>query len=85
MAQVLITHGIVNRAIDDVDTFTDDPAGVRTAGELTRLARHRAVRSVCPKRRSTHAPPSLTGREGRSRSLLGRRRGLSFTAGLRPR
>lgn len=36
--QALIAHGIVNRATEDIDTFTDDPAGVRRASQTVTAA-----------------------------------------------
>jgi hypothetical protein len=36
--QALIAHGIVNRATEDIDIFTDDPAGVRQASETASAA-----------------------------------------------
>ncbi len=36
--QALIAHGIVNRATEDIDIFTDDPAGVRRASETVSAA-----------------------------------------------
>jgi hypothetical protein len=36
--QALIAHGIVNRATEDIDIFTDDPAGVRRASEAVTMA-----------------------------------------------
>jgi hypothetical protein len=47
--QALIVHGIVNRATEDVDIFTDDPAGVcRTSEAVTAalVAAGYAVESV---------------------------------------
>lgn len=36
--QALIAHGIVNRATEDIDIFTDDPTGVRGASETVSAA-----------------------------------------------
>jgi len=36
--QALIAHGIVNRVTEDVDLFTDDHVGVRSAVEAVTIA-----------------------------------------------
>jgi hypothetical protein len=55
--QALIAHGIVNRATEDIDIFTDDREGVRRASHTVTAALIAAGYAVSPCQRW----PSLTG------------------------